>query len=204
MLSLQISRFLRSTNPRTIRFAFALLAAAIVVVGYLVSKAPPRVPAKMDYPGTARSDESDTWWGKLQEGALYCFVDPAPTNELVSEPIARGYRVIAKRRDYFCPVGTTVVRRDGSQYPVTAQVFLNGSLALYQEGNFEKSIEISKVALALNPAYAEAYNNICAAQNAMKQWREAIESCTRAIELKPDFPLARNNLTWAKKMAAPK
>jgi Flp pilus assembly protein TadD len=55
--------------------------------------------------------------------------------------------------------------------------------------------------LQLRPGYADAYNNICAAYNKMEKWDEAVKACTKAIELKADFDLAKNNLAWAKKMA---
>lgn len=79
----------------------------------------------------------------------------------------------------------------------TAAAHLNRSLALYQTRDYAGSIEAASRALALRPAYAEAYNNIAAAHAAMGKWDEAIEAAREALRLKPDFPLARNNLAWA-------
>ncbi len=57
-------------------------------------------------------------------------------------------------------------------------------------------------ALKLRPGYAEAYNNIGAAWNALGRYGLAAAACRQALELKPDFPLARNNLNYALSMLA--
>jgi len=31
----------------------------------------------------------------------------------------------------------------------------------------------------------------------MKEWQAAVDALETALRLRPDFPLARNNLTWA-------
>ena len=63
---------------------------------------------------------------------------------------------------------------------------------------YDDSIASSREALELRPEYAEAFNNVCAAQNALGRYGEAIAACERAVALKPDFPLARNNLALAR------
>ena len=60
------------------------------------------------------------------------------------------------------------------------------------------SIASSRAALKLRAGYAEAFNNICAAENALGRYADAIPACERALALKPDFPLARNNLAFAR------
>ncbi len=39
--------------------------------------------------------------------------------------------------------------------------------------------------------------NIAAAENAMSHWADGIQAAEQAIRLKPDFQLAKNNLSWA-------
>jgi len=51
--------------------------------------------------------------------------------------------------------------------------------------------------LELNPNYAEAYNNICSAYNCLEEWGKACEACEKAIQLKPGYTLAENNLKLA-------
>ena len=52
------------------------------------------------------------------------------------------------------------------------------------------------------PDYAEAYNNIAAANASKGDWQEAIRAAELAVRFKPDFPLAWNNLAWARSGAA--
>lgn len=79
----------------------------------------------------------------------------------------------------------------------TPESLLEESLSLYKQGKFEDSIDTARRALRLRPGYAEAWNNIGAAYNAMSRWDEAIGACREALRLKPDFALAKNNLAWA-------
>lgn len=82
-------------------------------------------------------------------------------------------------------------------YRPTPESLLRLSLSYYQAGRFEDCIHTAQRALQLRPAYAEAYNNIAAAYQALHQWRPAIVAAQEAVRLKPDFQLARNNLAWS-------
>jgi tetratricopeptide (TPR) repeat protein len=79
----------------------------------------------------------------------------------------------------------------------TPETLLDLSLALFKAGRYDESVDAAKKALALRPDYAEAYNNIAAAYNALQRWDDGIQAATQAVRLKPDFQLARNNLMWA-------
>jgi protein O-mannosyl-transferase len=74
---------------------------------------------------------------------------------------------------------------------------INSSLTHYRAGDFEKSIQAAQSALEVKPESAVAYNNICAAYNALKQWDKAIEACARALGIDATFALAKNNLAAA-------
>lgn len=80
----------------------------------------------------------------------------------------------------------------------TPENYLNLSLQLYRSDDFKGCIKACEVALALRPDYADAWNNICSAYNAMGRWKEGVAACEKAIALQPDYPLAKNNLNWAK------
>ena len=71
------------------------------------------------------------------------------------------------------------------------------SLAYYQQGEYEKSIEACKKALTFQPEYASAYSNMGAAYNQLKKWDKAIEACTKALKIDPEHRLAKGNLKWA-------
>jgi tetratricopeptide (TPR) repeat protein len=80
--------------------------------------------------------------------------------------------------------------------PRAEKYFIAGYEA-YQEGDFNLCIELNKKAIALQPDYVRAYNNLCSAYNSLKMWDKGIEACNKAIEIDPNFQLAKNNLNWA-------
>jgi protein O-mannosyl-transferase len=80
----------------------------------------------------------------------------------------------------------------------TAENYLNLSLQRYRNDDFEGCIRACEQALELRPDYADAWNNICSAHNAMGQWQKGIAACEKALAIRPDYQLAKNNLNWAK------
>jgi protein O-mannosyl-transferase len=87
--------------------------------------------------------------------------------------------------------------------PQTPEYYLDLSLRFYGEARYAESIVASRRALDLRPGYAEAWNNICAANNKLGRYDEAAAACEQALRYKPDFELARNNLQYAHQMAKP-
>jgi protein O-mannosyl-transferase len=79
----------------------------------------------------------------------------------------------------------------------TPEGYITRSLVFFREGKYEESLKAAQAALHLRPNYAEAWNNIAAADNAMLRWADGVEAAEQAIRLKPDFQLAKNNLNWA-------
>jgi tetratricopeptide (TPR) repeat protein len=96
--------------------------------------------------------------------------------------------------------GPLQLAKDKVKKEPTAENFLNLSLAYYDEGEFEPSLQAAREALRVQPEYAEAYNNISAACASLQRWDEAIAAGREALRIRPDFPLARNNLAWAEAM----
>lgn len=84
-------------------------------------------------------------------------------------------------------------------YPAhpTAADWINRSLAQYQQGQYQQTIDSAQQALQLDPNSAEAWNNIAAGNAALHRWDEAITAAEKAIALKPNLQLARNNLAWS-------
>ncbi len=80
----------------------------------------------------------------------------------------------------------------------TAEGYLNLSLSYYQAEKYDLCITAAEKALALKPDYAEAWNNICSAHNALGNFKAGAAACEQALKLKPDYALAKNNLLWAK------
>jgi len=75
--------------------------------------------------------------------------------------------------------------------------YINTSLEQYNAGKYNECISTCKLALAIDPQNADAYNNICAAYNMLKQWDKAREACQKALELNPAHSNAPANLKWA-------
>lgn len=79
----------------------------------------------------------------------------------------------------------------------SVETYLGLSFALYQAGRFEESIQASGKILEYDPSSADAHNNIASARASLGQWDEAIKEASVALQLRPGFELARNNLNWA-------
>jgi len=86
----------------------------------------------------------------------------------------------------------------------TPEEYLALSLQRYEEGRYPESIAAAQEALQLKPDYAEAFNNICAANNRLERYEEAAKACDQALSIKPDFDLARNNLQYAREHSTTK
>jgi Flp pilus assembly protein TadD len=83
-----------------------------------------------------------------------------------------------------------------------ARYWIYLSLTQYRQGQYLQAIESARKALILDPESADAYNNIGVAFSAMRQWDDAIRNLEKAVALKPDFQLAKNNLAWARAQKA--
>lgn len=75
-----------------------------------------------------------------------------------------------------------------------ADTWLNTSLGRYQMKDYPGTIAAAEKVLEMNPHSAPAYNNIGAAYAGMGQWKQALENVRHALEIDPNFQLARNNL----------
>jgi tetratricopeptide (TPR) repeat protein len=84
------------------------------------------------------------------------------------------------------------------QAPPTPESYLSLSLLYYNDRRYAESIKACQSALALRPDYAEAWNNIGAAQNQLGDYSKAAAACEQALRLNPQFELARNNLQFAR------
>ena len=79
----------------------------------------------------------------------------------------------------------------------TAADFVNLSLTLNQGKHYVESVKAARQALVLDPGSAEAWNNIAADYEVLGRWDDAIDAATKAVALRPDFQLAKNNLQWS-------
>lgn len=82
----------------------------------------------------------------------------------------------------------------------TPENWLNLSLAYHRATRYAEAATAAGESLSLCPDYAEAYNNIAAAETALGNWNEAVTAAEQAVAIRPDFALARNNLAKARRL----
>lgn len=131
-------------------------------------------------------------WDKLQALATETLkIDPG-------DETAQTYLKIAEQR---LTLSTTPLESLVSEQSEDAYIEL--SLILYNAGLYQRSIEAAEKALTINPKSALAFNNICAAHNALNEWDQAVAACKKALRLAPDFAHAKNNLSIASQHLTP-
>jgi tetratricopeptide (TPR) repeat protein len=109
-------------------------------------------------------------------------------NDVQSQELLQAIDARRRTRPGATPAGT----------PETPEQWLNLSLRQYRAAQYEDCIYSSQQALNLRPDYVDAFNNICAAANALGRYGEAVSACEQALAITPDYALARNNLAVAK------
>ncbi len=83
------------------------------------------------------------------------------------------------------------------QKKVLEITYVGMSSIYFRNGFYKECIESCNQTLALNPHSADAYNNICVSYIKLKEWDKAIEAGNKALQIKPDYPLIKNNIAWA-------
>lgn len=89
-----------------------------------------------------------------------------------------------------------VARHRAAEHP-SPEAYLLLSLSAYQADQFLETKKAAQAALALNPRYAAAYNNIAAAELALGNNDRAIEAAGKALEIDPTLMIAQNNRALA-------
>jgi len=74
---------------------------------------------------------------------------------------------------------------------------LEKGVCFYDTGEFKRALSMFQSVADDDPQNDFIHNNICATLNKLTQYQKGIEACKKAIELRPDFGLAQNNLAWA-------
>ncbi|MBI3509269.1 MAG: tetratricopeptide repeat protein [Bacteroidetes bacterium] len=89
-------------------------------------------------------------------------------------------------------ISKAVKMHSDSQWLITSTTW-------YESGIYHKAIDAANEALKINPKNYDAYTNICASENQLKEWDKAIAAGEKAVALAPDNILAKNNLAEAQK-----
>ena len=92
------------------------------------------------------------------------------------------------------PIAQSVIRVDN-----TPEYLLSRSLAEYRMQRYRESLASATRAVELRPAYAEGWNNVAAAHNALGNFEQGIAAGEKAIQLNPSLQIARNNVEYARR-----
>jgi tetratricopeptide (TPR) repeat protein len=82
--------------------------------------------------------------------------------------------------------------------PGTPEGWLALAVSQCEGHRYEDCIRSSEHALELRPAYAEAFNSICAAEIALGNYGSAADACEHALAIDAGYAPARKNLAMAK------
>ncbi|RYG16640.1 MAG: tetratricopeptide repeat protein [Chitinophagaceae bacterium] len=110
---------------------------------------------------------------------------------LPGDELALKYLDAARNKNHDSKVASLDTRQ------LTAEDYLNLSLAYYNMGDYEKCISYCEEAIALKPDYADAYSNMAASYNKLKNWQKGIEASKKALAIDPTHKFAKGNLDWA-------
>jgi len=79
---------------------------------------------------------------------------------------------------------------------------IDQGMCFYNRREWRLALNRFQGALDDDPGNAVVLNNICATHNKMDHLKKGIQACRRALELRPAFDRAKNNLAWAERQLA--
>jgi tetratricopeptide (TPR) repeat protein len=110
-----------------------------------------------------------------------------------TDPEVLKFQDIAKNRKSVSEQAEAQVQSDKSP-----QGYVNLSLAYFNDKKYQECISACEEALKLDPANADAYNNMSCAYNQMGDWDNAQKNAELAVKYRPDFDVAVKNLASIK------
>ncbi len=81
--------------------------------------------------------------------------------------------------------------------------YLNHGLKLAQSEDYVESALAYRAALAIDPGYVDALNNLGWTLAKLGFFAEAVPILEKTVALRPDFTVARNNLAWVRSQLLP-
>lgn len=78
---------------------------------------------------------------------------------------------------------------------MTAEELFDRAVDHIAEGKLDAAVEAYRMALQIDPAYADAYEGLSMALADLGRWDEAIAAALRVVELTPDEQLAYTNVS---------
>ena len=103
--------------------------------------------------------------------------------------------IAAKNLNWMVAQKAEVDRQPAGSTPAIAALLVSLQHALGHR--YQECVDASRQAIQLNPAMAEAYNNLGYCYASLGNLDDGITNLREALRLRPNFPLASNNLSWA-------
>jgi tetratricopeptide (TPR) repeat protein len=89
----------------------------------------------------------------------------------------------------------------GTQFSAASKD-LQLSFEHYQAGRYQEAVAAGKAAVSKDPNQADAYNNLAVSYLQLRMFDEATEAARQALRIRPDHPLAKDNLAWIEREKA--
>ncbi len=81
--------------------------------------------------------------------------------------------------------------------PLVVDNPINLSLGYIRANQPGRALPVLDGVVAADPNNVVAWNNLCVAHTMLMSYNVAIEDCGKALQIQPNFQLAKNNLKWA-------
>jgi tetratricopeptide (TPR) repeat protein len=95
------------------------------------------------------------------------------------------------------PIVVILVLMASIAWGLSEEEWFNEGYRASEAGNLDEAIRCYKKAIAIDPHYAPAYNNLGGIYGKKGMLDDAIVAYNQAIDIDPDYTLAHNNLARA-------
>lgn len=194
---------LKSKAPKTALLGLALTLSSFL---YMVSENRTHYSIKfLNLADAAYRYGSTQWWPKFRKEEVYCAVGMDPAAITLTGPTLSEFRIVDRSLTNLCPRGSIImthsgitdVRGDLDSVTIYKSIrFDERASEMVEKKEFYGALAFAKRGIEVNPNNAEIHNTLCVIYMGLGRYRDGIKACNRAIELKPDFALARSNLLW--------
>ena len=113
---------------------------------------------------------------------------------MYKDAIEVGLKGLKQKPDYTLIKNNMKIAADGVKtFTPSEKYYLGASYNYFTQGEYKKCIIAAYEILKYNPKSAAAYNNICASNNALGNFKEGEAACEKGLQLVPKDQLLTNN-----------